>query len=103
MRSAISQQTTRPIAVESSEALALPIVWRGHASHANEKTHRRLDTGRDRVGLPADADGPVTVAKAQTRTRRIERATIMPDFFERTPRINFEQVLAFLAVPAPEK
>ena len=61
------------------------------------------DDAQNLVLKTADADGPVTVAKAQTRTRRIERATIMPDFFERTPRINFEQVLAFLAVPAPEK
>ena len=61
------------------------------------------DDAQSLVLKTADADGPVTLAKAQIRTRRTERATIMPDFFERTPRINFEQVLAFLAVPAPEK
>jgi putative heme-binding domain-containing protein len=61
------------------------------------------DDGQNLVLKTADADLPVTLAKAQIRTRRSERATIMPDFFERTPRINFEQVLAFLAVAAPEK
>jgi putative heme-binding domain-containing protein len=61
------------------------------------------DAAQNLVLKTADADGPVTVPKAQIRTRRTERATIMPDFFERTPRINFEQVLAFLSVAAPGK
>ena len=61
------------------------------------------DDAQNLVLKTADADGPVTFAKAQIRTRRTERATIMPDFFERTPRINFEQVLAFLSGEAPEK
>lgn len=61
------------------------------------------DGAQNLVLKTAEADGPVTVATAQIRARRTERATIMPDFFERTPRINFEQVLAFLSVPAPEQ
>jgi putative heme-binding domain-containing protein len=61
------------------------------------------DDEKTLVVKTADADEPVTLAKTQIRARQRERATIMPDFFERTPRINFEQVLAFLAVPAPEK
>ena len=46
------------------------------------------DEAQNLMMKTADADGPVTIAKAQIRTRRNERATIMPDFFKRTPRIN---------------
>lgn len=61
------------------------------------------DDAQNLVLKTADAPQPVTVAKAQIRARRTEQATIMPDFFEQTPRINFAQVLAFLSVPAPEQ
>jgi putative heme-binding domain-containing protein len=98
--------------LELAEALFFPdrkIDARYHSTVIETTDGRSLrglvvaDGAESVVLKTADAVEPVTVAKTQIRARRTEPSTIMPDYFERTPRINFEQVLAFLSVPAPEK